>query len=101
MDIEQRKEAIQKLEKELGREAKRIVRAGERSLSDEYTETVDKLKKAKTNYETEFGRPYTPPELKPSQVDSTLFIRPRTRTASSEPSSDTCDTPKKPEAKLS
>ncbi|MDF1827671.1 MAG: hypothetical protein P1U39_05285 [Legionellaceae bacterium] len=94
MDIEQRKEIIQKLEKELDREGKRIVRAGERSISDEYTKISNELKNAKADYEKNVGRPYTPP----SQVDGTLFARPRTRTASSESPSNASE--EKSEAKF-
>ncbi|MDF1683073.1 MAG: hypothetical protein P1U36_00300 [Legionellaceae bacterium] len=86
--IEKWKIDIYELERDLDREGKRISYEGERQLSDKYTETNTQLKQAKADYEQNVGRPYTPPDPKPSQFDSTLFIRPRTRTASSESKND-------------
>jgi len=82
--INERKEKIYKLGQDLESEARRLAHSDERVLSKKYTETNNALKQAKEEYEEIVGRPYSPPELKPSNVDSTLFIRPRTRTSSAE-----------------
>ena len=87
--IAQRKETIYNLEQTLRQESVRIVRAGERVLSDKYTNTDKELKQEKAEYELSVGRPYTPPEPKPSQVDSTLFIKRRARTTSDDSLSST------------
>lgn len=98
-NTDQRKEEIYCLEQKLRRESVRIVRAKEKKLSAEYIVIDETLKQKKADYEQIEGRPYTPPEPKPSQLDSRLFVRPRTRTASSELPSDTPE--EKFEAKFS
>jgi len=82
--INERKEQIYKLGQDLEREARRLAHSDERVVSAVYTTTNNALKDAKKEYEEIVGRPYSPPNPKPSQFDSTLFIRPRTRTSSAE-----------------
>lgn len=82
--INERKEKIYKLGQERKREGDRIVHAREKALSEKYYGIDTAFNEAKDEYEKIVGRPYSPPNPKPSQVDSTLFIRPRTRTSSAE-----------------
>ena len=84
ISTDEREKEIQELENVLRKESLRIVHAGEKKLSKKYTETDKDLKQVKADYEQTVGHPYTAPECKPSQFDSTLFVKPRSRTASSE-----------------